>query len=157
MRRLTNLAWLGLLLAMLWPIYGQTPTSATDFNDRGKAKYAQGDRQGALADFTKAIQLNKSLELDARVANTHLKRADLRDKNGDHEGAVTDYNAALAIDPRNKSAYFGRGLAKDSLKDFKGAMADWRKAIQIDPRYADPYNSLAGCGRLLDERNIAME
>jgi hypothetical protein len=34
-------------LIATWPVAGQTPTSTLDFHNRGKEKYAAGDREEA--------------------------------------------------------------------------------------------------------------
>jgi hypothetical protein len=55
------------LIAAL-PVDGQTPTSALDFHNRGKQKYATGDREGALAD-KKAEFLNTLAAAYAEAGN----------------------------------------------------------------------------------------
>ena len=137
MKSLRTFLLFGLLLAASLPVAGQTPTSALDFHNRGKDRYAAGDREGALSDY------NKALKIDPKDTNTYARRAAVLSDKGDQTGALSDYNKALELDARNSFAYYGRGYLKGGAKDFVGAVADYGKALEIDPDYAAAYNSLA--------------
>jgi Flp pilus assembly protein TadD len=58
---------------------------------RGTAKLSQGDTEGAIADFTKAIQLRPNL-MDAYKGRSAAKRA-----KGDMVGASADLATATAL------------------------------------------------------------
>src|SRR3989344_6946387 len=79
---------------------------ALAYNNRGIAKRAKGDLNGAIADY------NRALELDPRHANAYINRGYAKQVRGDHDGAITDYNRALKFDPQYALAYNNRGLAK---------------------------------------------
>ena len=57
------------LFLVVWPIQGQTPTTAPDFTNRGLARQSKGDLNGAIADHTKAI------EIDPRDADAYSSLA----------------------------------------------------------------------------------
>jgi tetratricopeptide (TPR) repeat protein len=140
MNRFTLILFLSFLFVGVWPVQGQTPTTAADYVSRGYARQDKGDLEGAIADFTKAI------EVDPRYANAYYNRGIARQAKGDHDGAIVDYTKAIEIDPRDAKAYYNRGiarLAKGDLDRAIGAIADFAKAIEIDPRHAKAYTALA--------------
>lgn len=79
------IAWVMVLLFAASAAFAQ---SAADFVNSGNAKYRRGDLDGALADFTKAIDL-KSNDADAYYSRALAKRP-----KGDHEGALADFRKA---------------------------------------------------------------
>jgi tetratricopeptide (TPR) repeat protein len=48
------------LLFAVWPAYGQTPTTAAGYYNRGFARRTKGDLDGAIADYTKSLEINPS-------------------------------------------------------------------------------------------------
>jgi len=61
------------------------PDSAESYNNRGEAKLAKGDLEGAMADFAKAITLNP----DLMAARDNLGRVELAKSDRDKEMAET--------------------------------------------------------------------
>ncbi len=119
--------------------------SAKEYLDNGSAKYYQEDYIGAIADFTKAI------ELDPNYAMAYNNRGAAKDELKDYIGAIEDCNKAIELDPNYAMAYNNRGLAKRPLQDYKGAIADYTQAIEIDSNYAQAYhNRGAAKARLKD-------
>src|SRR5258708_904254 len=125
MKRVTLLLLLGLLLVVVWPVQGQTPSTATDYVNRGIEKVKKGDPDGAIADFTRAI------EIDPRYTSAYLNRGISRKEKGDLAGAIADYTTVVEIDPRNASGYYNRGIALDAKGDHDRAIADYTKVIEI--------------------------
>jgi tetratricopeptide (TPR) repeat protein len=135
MKRATNLILLCALFIVVWPAQGQTPTTAADYVNRGDARQAKSDLDGAIADFSKAI------EIEPRYAYAYINRGNARQAKGDLEGAIADYTKAIEIDPQYAKTYFNRGAAQQAKGDLEGAIADYTKAIEIDPRDAKAYNN----------------
>lgn len=98
-------------------------------------KYQQGDFQGALNDYNRAIQINPS------SANAYYNRGLLKaTKFQDPQGALADYDRAIKIKPGYDAAYNNRGNLKvEQLKDYQGALTDYNRAIKLKPRNADAY------------------
>jgi tetratricopeptide (TPR) repeat protein len=61
------------------------------YNNRGNAKAALGDRQGAIADFNQAIRL------DPNNAFAYTNRGIAKYELGDNQGAITDYQRAIEL------------------------------------------------------------
>jgi tetratricopeptide (TPR) repeat protein len=124
-------------LIVAWPVQGQTPTTADDYFRRGAARHTKGDLDGAISDYTRAI------EIDSRDAGAYEGRGEARRTKGDLDGAITDATRAIEIDPHLAGPYITRGLARRKKGDLEAALEDYTKSIVIDPNYADGYNALA--------------
>jgi tetratricopeptide (TPR) repeat protein len=107
--------------------------TAKELVERGIAKGKEGDYQGAIADYTKAI------EIDPKDADAYIRRGNARYDLGDKPGAIADYTKAIEIDPKYAAVYFNRGNTRADLGDKPGAIADYSKAIEINPKYTDAY------------------
>lgn len=70
--------------------YSQT---AVDFYERGGAKYDLQDYRGAVADYTKAIELKPDF------AEAYNDRGVAKDDLMDYQGAVADYTTAIKLKP----------------------------------------------------------
>jgi Tfp pilus assembly protein PilF len=96
-----------------------------------------GDRQGAIVDFNRAIQL------DPNSARAYNNRGATKSELGDKRGAIDDYNRAIALAPKFAEAFYNRGAAKYQLGDKRGALTDFNLAIALDPKSAMAYYSRA--------------
>ena len=74
----------------------------------GVEKHEKGDYQGAIADYTKALEINP------QDADSYENRGAAKDELEDFQGAIADLNKALQIDPESVIAYFNRGNTKSS-------------------------------------------
>jgi tetratricopeptide (TPR) repeat protein len=170
MKKATSLLALVFLFAV-WPAQGQAPTTAGAYNDRGLARFEKGDLDGAISDYTTAIEIdprythayynrgiarrakgdldgaiadyNKYIEMEPRDADGYYKRGVAREAKGDLDGAIADYNKYIEMEPRDAFAYTNRGFARKAKGDLDGAISDYTTAIEIYPRFAAAYNSLA--------------
>ena len=67
---------------------------ARQYFNQGVEKYEAGNSQGAIADFTKAIEINP------QDAGAYSNRGSAKDDLGDYQGAIVDYDKALEINPQ---------------------------------------------------------
>jgi tetratricopeptide (TPR) repeat protein len=132
------------------------PVSAEDYNNRGEAKLTKEDFGGALADFSKAIELNPNLvaahenrnraelaksDQNKTLAETWNKFGRIKKDAGELDSAMHGYDKAIELNPNYAVAYSNRGLAKKAKGDFDGALTDFNKAIELKPDSATAYNS----------------
>jgi tetratricopeptide (TPR) repeat protein len=114
-----------------------TEESNGDLVNRGIEKGKQGDLDGAIADFNRAIELNP--KDDAPYYN----RAQARRLKKDAAGAIADYTRAIDLGSTNPAAYNNRGNARAENNDQDGAIADYTRAIELKPDYARAYYNRA--------------
>ena len=86
-----------LLLAIFLLFLSLTISSYTDLNEdfqrKGIEKLELGNYNGAIIDFSKAI------EIDPNDAVTYDYRGVAKAKRGDFSGSIIDYNKSLELDP----------------------------------------------------------
>ena len=111
--------------------------SVENLVNRGIEKGKEGDLDGAIADFTHAIELNP--KDDAPYYN----RAQAKRLKKDAAGAVADYTRAIELGSTNPAAYNNRGNARAEDKDGDGAITDYTRAIELKPDYARAYYNRA--------------
>src|SRR5215813_6424668 len=112
------------------PCMAQEPRAASDYFKRGVSLYRKGDFEGAIADFTKAIEISSRLDNHGRGDDWSRKT-----------GAASNFDKVRVLDPLAADAYANRGLARYRLCDYDGAIADCDRAIAINPHLFDAYNN----------------
>ncbi len=117
---------------------------------RGQEKARQGDFQGAIADYTLAIQL------DPRNSRAYSQRGSARYKSGDLAGAIADYTEVIQL-AGDARAYFNRGIARYRLEDYEGAVADYTQALRLNPQWAVAYYNRGNAYRQLNQQQQAIE
>jgi tetratricopeptide (TPR) repeat protein len=106
---------------------------AIAYHDRGVNRYQSGDRQGAISDFTQAIQINPNF------AQAYYNRGATRNDLGDKQGAINDFSHFINFHPRNGLAYFNRGIARHELGDKQGAISDFTQVIKLNSNNVAAY------------------
>ncbi len=101
---------------------------ARQYFDQGLEKYEAGNYQGAIDDYTKAIEINP------QNAIAYNNRGIARFKLGDYQGSSADYTKAIENDTSQSAAYLNRGLNRERAADLEGACDDWRKAVELGNR-----------------------
>ncbi|MBI4617974.1 MAG: tetratricopeptide repeat protein [Planctomycetes bacterium] len=128
--------WNRTRLAMgLMALDSAEPGSAAAYTRRGIARYDQGDLAGAIADYTREI------ELDPITAAAYSDRGIALYDRGDLAGAIADYTRAIELDPSNALGYSNRGAARKGQGDLAGAIADFTRAIELDPNFTTAYDN----------------
>jgi tetratricopeptide (TPR) repeat protein len=95
--------------------------SAQDWFDSGLDKAKSGNLKGAIADWTKAIEINPMNEL------AYYNRGKAKKLLDDYEGAISDYTKAIELNPDFYQVYTNRGIVLEIVGDLKGACKDWKK------------------------------
>ncbi|MDY0077399.1 MAG: tetratricopeptide repeat protein [Bacteroidales bacterium] len=127
---------------------------------RGVAKFNLSDYQGALADFSRTLEIHplyvrawhyrgithdrmsnyfdakadfaRALEIDPYSADLHIASGATSMHLNAFEAAIKSYDMALLINPRLSNAYLNRGIAKRFLERPEEALADLDKAVFHD-------------------------
>jgi tetratricopeptide (TPR) repeat protein len=94
---------------------------------RGNAYDNKGQYDQAIADFTKAIEINP------RYAKAYTNRGSVYNSKGQADRAIADYGKAIEINPRYANAYNNRGIAYEKKKLRDKAIADYRAALEVNP------------------------
>lgn len=141
-------------------LMAQAPRTAQEFNRKGLDRQDRGDIDGAVEDFTKAIEASKGIMLVVSYNN----RANARMRRRDWAGAIADYTTTIdlqlgkgtqadqkddskaesvVIGPPIEMAYLNRGIARQAAGEFDGAIADYNSALEALPRFAEAYYNRA--------------
>lgn len=113
-----------LFLIILSVINIKSQVKDTYYNS-GIDKSSRGDYQGAITDFTKAIEQypNEPKPYYYRGINKfNLK---------DYSGAIVDFNRTIGLNPKFADGYYMLGMSKIGLKKRKEACADFQIANQL--------------------------
>lgn len=107
--------------------------SPQDFYVRAAAKALDKDYQGAVEDYTQAIERHPTF------VEAYLKRGATRYKLGDDRGTLKDCTQALQINSNLASAYYYQGRARYRLGYTQAAIEAYTQAIRLEPDYAQAY------------------
>lgn len=145
-----NLRLFFLLCLTACTAYAQEPVSADGFSQRGINRFEKTDFEGAVADFTKAIELNgQQLEFCFYFRGIALYRLGRLDE------AIADLGKAITL-KQHPRFYADRGNLLAQRGDIDGALADLNRVIEIDPKYAKAYGD-RGIVHLLHGEDMAAE
>ena len=119
------------------------PTFARAFTSRGycKLRTTPPDTAGALADFSRAIELAPDL-IDAWVL-----RGEIRFRQASYAGALEDFERAAALDTSYPRVFYNRGLARLQIGDLAGALSDLDRHVSANPDDVWAYLGRAGIRR----------
>jgi tetratricopeptide (TPR) repeat protein/tRNA A-37 threonylcarbamoyl transferase component Bud32 len=127
------------------------PETAKAYTNRGLARQAKKDLDGAIQNYSQAIQI------DPKWVDAYINRGNARKYKGDLTGAIQDYDQAIALDPKSTTAYLNRGNARKYLGDLDGAIQDYDQAIALDPKYAKAYNNRGNARQAKGDLHGAIE
>ena len=122
----------------------------TGYANRGMVYQNRGDKERAMADYNKSIEINPS------TAVAYLDRGALYSDMGKDTLALNDLNKSIELINTNSQAYYDRGrvfskFGKDSL-----AILDFDKSIELNPRYAYAYMNRANSNLMLKKYDLAI-
>lgn len=103
------------------------------YYNRGNAYDDIGERQQAMNDFYKAIEINP------RYANAFFNLGLDYARSGDFSQAIGNYTRGLTLRPSDAKGYYHRGIAFYNIGNYKLAMKDFEIVIDLDPQYAEAY------------------
>ncbi|PSL45577.1 tetratricopeptide repeat protein [Chitinophaga niastensis] len=110
-----------------------SPKSAIEYYACGIAYESVKKEEAALADYTKAIELNP------RFALSYVKRGKIYSNRKQDDAAIAEYAKAIGINPSYAGCYFIRGNAYYEKQQYDLAIADFTKVIELSPKDVDAY------------------
>ena len=111
---------------------------AEELYNQGIEKYKNGDLQGALSDYTKAVELGHV------NADIYMRRGIIFYELELYKEAIEDFEKVIQLEPDHSLAYYGRGLVREKLNDFQGAFQDYSWAILINENWGDSSDTYFG-------------
>ena len=117
--------------------------TAMIINSRGTAKYDLRDYEGALTDYSYAINLNPNFP------DAYYNRARIYKDQKDYKNALSDYDNAISFrenfreDAVAVAAYQHRAVVKAALKDIEGSFSDLEAMADLYKQQGDLEQYLA--------------
>jgi len=127
-----------LLLALILQVQAQPAKTAKDYLDSGIAHLQQNDLEGAISEFSRAVELNP------RYVEAFYFRAQCLFLNRDIDRALSDYDKVIELAPRAPGVeriYNNRSVILISKGDLEKAFKDLDQAITLNPNYAEAYSN----------------
>lgn len=112
------------------------PQFAPAWVNLGRVHLAQGDYEGALSCFTRAIELNPE------DANAFFNAGDALYRLGAYEAAAETYTAGLQRDPHNAQGFFTLGNAYFQMGAYDAAVMAYQQALSLQPDHAEAQHNL---------------
>jgi len=162
----------------LWnDVVSKSPNKARPFGSRGDVYRDLGKADKAIADYSRAIQINPkyatayhnrggvyadlkqwskalsdystAIEMDTKYTKAFYNCGVAYSNLGQWDKAITAYSQTIGIEPDNANAYYGRAVAYTNLRQWDKAVEDYSKMIKYNPKYTDAYYyRAAGYGNL---------
>ena len=132
---------------------------AHDLLGLGLDKSDSGNCEGAIKDYTKAINLGVSPSTEPKV---YFIRGLCNGELENFIDAIDDFTKAIELYPENEldykaEAFSNRGFSKHLLNDYRGAINDYTQAIEIDPTNHFVYFRRGNSKGLLNDYQGAIE
>ncbi|MGW5684097.1 tetratricopeptide repeat protein [Nonomuraea sp. NPDC003754] len=108
------------------------------YANRAQLRAMSGEPEQALADYTRAI------EIDPGYPDYYLDRGDLLRRLGRTEQALADFESAMRLSPPWPEPYYNRAELRYAAGDLDGALHDLDRALELDPDFAPAYVNRAG-------------
>ena len=134
---------------ILMVILSQSENMGSKSFDNGQEKYKERDFEGAVIDFTLALENdpgNPETLYQRAMSYFHLQKKSL---------ALLDMDQAVEMQPNYAFRYSSRAFLRDSFGDVIGAIADYKLAIELDPEDAISYNNLGILEDKMGRREIS--
>jgi tetratricopeptide (TPR) repeat protein len=147
------------------------PNYSEYYNLRGNLYFKMGQKENALLDYLKAIELSapypevwanvgqcyrylgkldssidaysNALDLQPNQFSVLVARAQVLENLGEADKSLADYNAALAIDSNQPLVLANRAVLHYEARRYQEALNDLNQAITLSPEIADLYKNRA--------------
>jgi tetratricopeptide (TPR) repeat protein len=134
---------------------GLSPTMSRAYNNRGLCYFYLNQNSLAVADYKKAIELERTSPQPSAWPYLNLAIT-LRFMNHPEE-AEANLHQAIQIDPRLAQAHFQLGNILEQTGKLEAAIDEFAEAARLDSSYAEPHYALARIYRRLGRKSLAQE
>src|SRR5687767_7028390 len=124
---LSRLLFAFLFLTVASVIYAQEAVVAKRFFDRGRERLDRKDYDGAISDFSRALEL-----ISPTARNQKVRRKDWTNRMTSRDDIGGSERVRL-LDPNTANVYANRCLARYEKGDLNGAIADCSQAVFYSP------------------------
>ena len=140
-------------IQILDSIIDRDKTNADYYHTRGSCKFNLKDFDGAIVDYSRAIELSGS-KIDADL---YYYRGDAYLMKSQHIKAIEDLSLATTLIPDYAEAFNLRGDAWMSFGNADSAFIDYTQAVKLNPNLAGAYYGLANYYSNLPDYSNAIE
>jgi protein O-mannosyl-transferase len=128
------------------------------YHNRGMANLQRGQAQEALADYTRAIELNPALtDAASGLVGAYVMRGNAYRQLGQIQQAINDHSRALELQPDFAGAYSSRGLDYQQLGQRHLAVDDYSRAIALKPDAGAAYMNRGSAYQQLGQMQLAIQ
>jgi tetratricopeptide (TPR) repeat protein len=120
------------------------------YTNRGNAYFAKGNNDRAVAEYSKAI------EIDPRSALAYGTRGMVHSIQNENDRAIADYNKAIERDPKNAVFYNNRAWAYFKSGNAAQGLPDAENALELQPDYARALDTRGSIFEALGRREEAI-
>lgn len=120
----------------------ENPQDYTAYYNRAKDYFRYGEKELALADFNKAIELFPQKET-SDLSQAYTMRALIYQQNGEFVEALNDLNEALTLDPQSFYSLMARADLLYEMGDYRHAENDYQALLRRDARCQEAFLGLA--------------
>ncbi len=120
-------------------------TKAIELNPKNDSAYnSRGLAYEAKGRFDQAIaDYNRVIKLRPKFDYAYYNRGNAYRAKGRLHQAIADYTRAIELNPKNDFAYNNRGIAYRAMGRFDQAIADYNKTIELNPKNVEAYYNMA--------------
>jgi putative GTP pyrophosphokinase len=115
------------LYSQILELKPEKPICSLIYKHRGMANFAQSKYQDAIADFTQALDLEKSYK-------TAYYRGVVYSVLKEHSRAIDDFSLSLQLNPFQAFCLFRRGQAYYHVGDYPQALSDCEASLAMEPQ-----------------------
>ena len=124
------------------------------FAQRGLCYSKKKDYKEAIADFTKAIEINKNWEISSNLSMTLFDRGFAYLELGSYEESfiemgIEDFKRLIDLNPKEAAAYYNIGIGYEKLRDNRNALEWFIKALEKN--YYDRDSAYSGIVKCYSE------
>lgn len=108
---------------------------ASPYYNRGEDHKGREKFDDALADYTKAVELNPD------YVNAYVSRGVTNSEMGEYDSAFANFDKAIEMEPDNAEAYYNRGITYGRKGEYDNAFVNFNRAIELNSVHEEAYNA----------------